>query len=106
VFCGMSGWKSAIRIQPRPSRSHEMAGKFSAIRSFSALHEWEPIAGLRSIGKGANRTILDCLFCRFGRDKWSFLPPRGVAGAGSIPTACVRAAGCFRRLQTRKGLES
>jgi hypothetical protein len=38
---------------------------------------------LRSSGKGANRTILDCVFHLFGRDKWSFCR-RGVAGAGSL----------------------
>src|SRR4051794_14329423 len=42
------------------------------------------LAGLRSSGKGANRTILDCMFRPFGRRRWSFLPPRGAAGAGSL----------------------
>jgi ubiquinol-cytochrome c reductase iron-sulfur subunit len=41
------------------------------------LHADEPIAGLRSSGKGANRTILDCLFRPIGGDYAVFLPPRG-----------------------------
>jgi ubiquinol-cytochrome c reductase iron-sulfur subunit len=50
----------------------------------SALHASQPIAGLRSSGKGANRTILDCLFRRIGWEKWSSAAA-GVAGAGSLP---------------------
>ena len=52
----------------------------------------EPIAGLRSSGKGANRTILDCLFRPIGREKRSFCR-RGVAGAGSLPGPYVRSLG-------------
>jgi ubiquinol-cytochrome c reductase iron-sulfur subunit len=50
------------------------------------LHACQPIPGLRSSGKGANRTILDCLFRPIGREKWSFCR-RGVAGAGRPPWA-------------------
>jgi ubiquinol-cytochrome c reductase iron-sulfur subunit len=51
----------------------------------SALHAGQPIAGLRYPGKGANRTILDCSFCRWGRERQSFSAAAGVAGAGSLP---------------------
>ena len=69
------------RIPRRPSlvmppahrpACHEIAGKFRSSDCFSALHACQPLAGLRSSGKGANRTILDCVFHLFGRDKWSF----------------------------------
>ena len=70
----------------------------TAWRGFSALHACEPIAGLRSSGKGANRTILDCLFRRIGREKRSFCrrggrgrrqPPPGAFSAfpGAVPPA-------------------
>jgi len=39
--------------------------------------------GLRSLGKGANRTILDCLVGRLGRRSRSSAAA-GVAGAGSL----------------------
>jgi hypothetical protein len=39
---------------------------------------------LRSSGKGANRTILDCLFRLFGRDEAVFSAAAGVAGGGSL----------------------
>jgi len=71
------------------------------------LHAGQPIAGLRSSGKGANRTILDCLFRPIGWNKWSFCRRAGVAGAGSLPwLSYVRCLGRFHRLQLRKGLES
>ena len=80
--------------------------KSSALRGFSALHAAEPIAGLRSSGKGANRTILDCLFRLIGRNKAVFLPPRGSrAPAASFRLRHVRCLGRFHRLQLRKGLE-
>src|SRR5216684_1186990 len=70
-----------------------------AQRGFSALHADEPIAGLRSSGKGANRTILDCLFRPIGWKKWSFCrrggrgrrqPPRSVyALPGAVPPAAA-----------------
>lgn len=75
------------------------------------MHETEPIAGLRSSGKGANRTILDCLFRPFGRDKRVLLPPRGsrapaaTLGRQGASVARSRHRGRFR-LQMRKGLES
>jgi len=48
------------------------------------LHASQPIAGLRSSGKGANRTILDCLFRPVGWDKWSFCR-RGGRGRRQPP---------------------
>jgi ubiquinol-cytochrome c reductase iron-sulfur subunit len=66
--------------------------------SISALHAGQPIAGLRSSGKGANRTILDCLFRPIGSEKVVFLPPRGSRapaaslGVVSLPGAAPPAA--------------
>jgi hypothetical protein len=58
-----------------------------------------PIAGLRSPGKGANRTILDCLLGRMGRN-CGLLPPRGVAGAGSLTwVTFLGVSGRFHRLR-------
>ena len=48
------------------------------------MHASAPIAGLRSPGKGANRTILDCLFRRIGGGKAVFSAAAGAAGAGSL----------------------
>jgi ubiquinol-cytochrome c reductase iron-sulfur subunit len=59
-------------MRPRHPAPHEIARKFRSLDGFSALHACRPRAGLRSSGKGANRTILDCVFPLFGRDKWSF----------------------------------
>jgi hypothetical protein len=62
---------------------------------------------LRSYGKGANRTILDCLFRRFGGGKSGFSAAAGAAGAGSLfRVALLALSERFRWLQTRKGLES
>jgi ubiquinol-cytochrome c reductase iron-sulfur subunit len=47
------------------------------------MHTSEPIAGLRSIGKGANRSILDCLFHPIGCYK-RHLADFGVADTGSL----------------------
>lgn len=47
------------------------------------MHTSEPIAGLRSIGKGANRSILDCLFHPIGCYK-RHLADLGVADTGSL----------------------
>lgn len=47
-----------------------MGAKTVAMRRICASREREPIPGLRSIGKGANRSILDHLFC----------PQRGTIG--------------------------
>jgi ubiquinol-cytochrome c reductase iron-sulfur subunit len=70
------------------------------------LHAGQPIAGLHSSGKGANRTILDCLFRPIGQGKGVFSAAAGVAGAGSLLwvslTRCLRR---FGRLQPRKGLK-
>jgi hypothetical protein len=84
----------------------EIFEKIVARRGFSALHRCQPIAGLRSSGKGANRTILDCLFRLIGWDKVVVLPPRGVAGAGNHSLSHLASLGRFHRLQIRKGLES
>jgi ubiquinol-cytochrome c reductase iron-sulfur subunit len=60
---------------------------------------------LRSSGKGANRTILDCWFRQFGGKKAAILPPRGAAGAGSLSRGVSwRLLGRFHRLQIKKGL--
>lgn len=64
------------------------------------MHTAQPIAGLRSSGKGANRTILDCLFRPIGREKRSFCrrggrgrrqPPLGTVYAlpGAVPPAAA-----------------
>jgi hypothetical protein len=47
------------------------------------MHTSEPIAGLRSIGKGANRSILDCLFHPIGCCK-RHLADLGVADTGNL----------------------
>lgn len=83
-----------------------MSEEFAARRGISALHAWEPIAGLRSSGKGANRTILDCLFHPIGAGKVVFLPPRGSRAPAASSGSYWRSLGRFLRLQTRKGLES
>ena len=44
------------------------------------MHVCEPIAGLRSSGKGANRTILDCCSAIWGGE-WQFSAAAGAAGA-------------------------
>ena len=62
-----------------------------------------PIAGLRSSGKGANRTILDKLFWLRWADEAIRLPPRGPRGAGS-PSRCVTPFSGRLRLQHEKGL--
>jgi hypothetical protein len=89
-----------------PPAADEISEKIIARRGFSALHRRGPIAGLRSSGKGANRTILDCLFRPIGGDKAVVLPPRGVAGAGNHSLSHLASLGRFHRLQIRKGLES
>jgi hypothetical protein len=73
----------------------------------SALHARQPIAGLRSQGKGANKTILDCLFRPIGWEKRSFCRRGGTVGAGSFPRFVTGvgwggSAGC----NLRKGLQS
>src|SRR5579871_3586265 len=63
--------------------------KIVALRRIGAWAIEQPIAGLRSSGKGANRTILDCsLADGVGKDGLS--AAAGVAGAGSLP---ARSAG-------------
>jgi ubiquinol-cytochrome c reductase iron-sulfur subunit len=72
------------------------------VRGFSALHADQPIAGLRSSGKGANRTILDCLFRPIGRKKRSFCHRVG-AGAGSLPGSYRRCPGAVPPAAAKKG---
>ena len=90
------------------SARHEIARKFRSLDCFSALHASLPRAGLRSSGKGANRTILDCVFHLFLAGTSGRSAAAGVAGAGSLsgPFALMRCQGWFHRLQMRKGLES
>ncbi|KRR08504.1 hypothetical protein CP49_24755 [Bradyrhizobium valentinum] len=62
---------------------------------------------MRSLGKGANRTILDCLFRQDWGRKGGFSAAAGAAGAGSLLWITLQAGpGRFRWLQIRKGLES
>jgi hypothetical protein len=83
-----------------------MSQKIIALRGISALHAGQPIPGLRSSGKGANRTILDCFSLAIGREKAVFLPPRGSrAPAAALVRACV-AWGGSTGCSSRKGLES
>src|ERR1700692_1286917 len=68
-----------------------------------ALPAAQPIAGLRSSGKGANRTILDCFSLATAGEKWSFCR-RGGRGRRQPPLGVVDAClGRFRRLQLGKG---
>jgi ubiquinol-cytochrome c reductase iron-sulfur subunit len=68
------------------------------------LHACEPIAGLRSYGKGANRTILDCLFRRDWGRKSGFSAAAGAAGAGSLFRARFRVSGAVPLAADKKGL--
>ena len=69
------------------------------------MHACEPIAGLRSYGKGANRTILDCLFRRIGGGKSGFSAAAGAAGAGSLfRVALFGASGAVLLAADKKGL--
>ena len=68
------------------------------------MHACEPIAGLRSYGKGANRTILDCLFRRFGGGKSSFSAAAGAAGAGSLFRSRFHVSGAVPPAADKKGL--
>src|SRR5260370_12198648 len=69
----------------------------------SALHVGQPIAGLRSSGKGANRTILECFSLATAGEKVSF-GRRGGRGRRQPPLGGVDAClGRFHRLQLGKG---
>src|SRR5882757_3464409 len=69
----------------------------------SALHADVPIAGLRSSGKGANRTILDCLFRPIGRDKWSFCRRGGSRAPAASPASSMRCLGAVPPAAAEKG---
>ena len=58
--------------------------------------------GLRSSGKGANRTILDCLFRPIGWEKRSFCR-RGGRGAGSLPWSVCASPGAVPPAAAWKG---
>jgi ubiquinol-cytochrome c reductase iron-sulfur subunit len=77
----------------------------AAPRSFRALHAPLPSAGLRSFGKGANRTILDWLFRPVRAAQAVISAAAGVAGAGSSsgPFAIQAPAQGGFRLQIEKG---
>ena len=72
-------------------------------RRISALHVGQPIAGLRSSGKGANRTILDCLFRPIGSGKAVFLPPRGSRAPAASSGSCYAFPGAVPPAAARKG---
>jgi hypothetical protein len=55
------------------------------------------VAGLRSSGKGANRTILDCLFWPERPNEAVILPPRG-RGRWQLLVSYVQVHTCVRRL--------
>jgi ubiquinol-cytochrome c reductase iron-sulfur subunit len=60
---------------------------------------------LRSSGKGANRTILDCLFRYLLAGTSGLSAAAGIAGAGSLSrTRFTASPGRFHRLQLWKGL--
>ena len=81
-----------------------MSEQIIALRGMSALHAGQPIAGLRSSGKGANRTILDCLFRPIGWEKWSFCRRGGTRAPAASLGPYVRCLGRFHRTQLGKGL--
>jgi hypothetical protein len=89
-----------------PLAGDEISEKIVLRRGFSALHACGALAGLRSPGKGANRTILDCMFRLSGRDKAVVLPPRGPRAPAASSGRIFASVGRFRWLQMRKGLES
>jgi hypothetical protein len=69
-----------------------------------ASHPASPIVGLHCRTKGANRTILDCVFCLLGKDKWSSAAVGRIAGVGfCFRSTQRRDQGCQSRLQIRKG---
>jgi ubiquinol-cytochrome c reductase iron-sulfur subunit len=68
------------------------------------LHACEPIAGLRSSGKGANRTILDCLFRIVLAGRCGLSAAAGIAGAGSLPVTFYGVTGAVPPAAEEKGL--
>ena len=81
----------------------EIRGRYG----IGAMHAYGPIAGLRSFGKGANRSILDCLFS-LGRGTERFSAAAGDAGAGRhLPVTCLGVGrGGSTGCNDEKGLES
>jgi ubiquinol-cytochrome c reductase iron-sulfur subunit len=59
---------------------------------------------LRSYGKGANRTILDCLFRRIGGGKAVFLPPRGPRAPAASSGRVFSVSGAVPLAADKKGL--
>jgi hypothetical protein len=90
VFWGMSGWNKANSILVVSSRMYE---ENNGLDGFSALHVGWRIVGLRSSGKGANRTILDCLFGPHQPKKPVFCRRGGSRAPAAYP---VDAWGVFR----------
>ena len=68
------------------------------------MHAGQPIAGLRSYGKGANRTILDCLFRRIGREKRSFCRRGGRGRRHPLSVAFSSVSGAVPLAADEKGL--
>jgi len=68
------------------------------------MHACEPIAGLRSYGKGANRTILDCLFRRIGEEKRSFCRRGGRGRRQPLPDTFFGVSGAVPPAADEKGL--
>jgi hypothetical protein len=87
--------------------AYEIPGQITTLNGFRALHAALPLAGLRSSGKGANRTILDCVFRRLGPEQAVFLPQRGPRASAASPGRSHQGCqGRFHRPQMRKGLKS
>ena len=68
------------------------------------MHRCQPIAGLRSSGKGANRTILDCQFRLIGVDKAVVLPPRGPRAPAASSGRVFSVSGAVPPAADKKGL--
>jgi hypothetical protein len=107
-----AGFRRAESARPlrqwRLPTAHEIPEQIAALRGFRALHAGMRLAGLRYSGKGANRTILDCMFRPVQAEQAVVSAAAGVAGAGSLsrPFAIQALSGGGFRLQMRKGLVS
>jgi hypothetical protein len=87
--------------------AHEISEQIAALCGFRALHAALPLAGLRLSGKGANRTILDCVFRRLRPEQAVVLRPRGPRAPAASPGRSHQGCqGRFHRPQMRKGLKS